>query len=66
MYKFIAIFSLSYQGRQVFSRVDGDIVDLEDDVTQFDDTGLLGQTSAHNPTIRQIYNCPFKLESMDC
>ncbi len=44
----------SYQGRQVFSGVNGDVVDLEDDVTKFDDAGLLGQASAHNPGIDKL------------
>ena len=39
----------THQSREVLRRVDGDVVDLEDDVTEVDDVGLLGQAAAHDP-----------------
>ena len=39
----------TYEGGQVLGRVNGDVVDLEDDVTEVNDVRLLREAAAHDP-----------------
>ena len=39
----------TYEGGQVLGRVNGDVVDLQDDVTEVNDVRLLREPAAHDP-----------------